>query len=219
MAGDTPTQAGALRFSFPEFLDRLLGELAPSFEPRTTDDIQDVAAEPARTGDDPPYVRYSEPAQPTDRTLVLIRQLFEAYVAANVPLSARMQRMAREVRRELEYIDALTNEIVEPLRSESGLFDPRVRILVLLNYWHAVETAGRKKANAELTAITKKLIDGKKGRPARISFTQVQEALRLREAEQLSYAAIATRIGLNTTDARALALAVRWHFPTGRKSD
>jgi len=207
--------AGTRPFSFPEFLERLHAALAAAGNtgaPRAVD-------ERTSEGDgDPVDAAGNGSPRALGETLAGARQLFEACLSDVQPLTAGMARMAEEVRRGLDTIDALANGRASPLPNTPPLFDPLVRFLLSSNYQHAVKTAGREAANVELRAIVKELTHGRRGRPPRITVRQVQEAKRLRDTEKLSYTEIARRLGLDAKDGRSLWTAVRWHFPDEKKS-
>lgn len=142
--------------------------------------------------------------------LAAARQLFdETFPRDSPPLPARAARMVEEMRRQFAYTDDLVSGRVSPPADTPRLFDWRVRLLLTLNYWHAVEMAGRPAVKAELVAIVKALTRGAKGRPAKIAYAQVQEMKRLWDAGQ-SFPQIAETLGLPRSSVRT---ALKHHFP------
>ena len=187
---DSPTDPEPRRqFIFPEFIERLRAALVAT----------------ASSG-------MPEPR----KTLLRARQLFEECVRKCEPLSARMTALVGQIKSNFDTLDGLLSGRLSP--PPRRVFDPLVHFLLFANCQHAVETAGRDAANAELRAMVNDLTKGARGRRPRIALQQVQEAMRLRETEGLSFAEAATRVGLDAQDARALTTAVRWHFPPQNKS-
>lgn len=150
--------------------------------------------------------------------LVAIQALFETVVRESAPLPAHAAHLAGEISAQFAYMQDLVSGRVSPPTDTPRLFDWRVCYLLALNYWHAVETAGRATAKAELMAMVKTLTRGRKGRRATITVSQVQEALRLWE-QDVTPSEIARRVGLK--DGHAVRTALKHYFPDrfpGKKS-
>ena len=143
--------------------------------------------------------------------ITALRQLLDVtFPRDSPPLPAHAARLVDVARRQLEYMEALASGRDYPPLNTPGLFDSRVRWLLRLNYWHAVENAGRDAAKAELFAIAKELTRGAKGRPTKISVDQIQAAKQQWE-DGLSFGEIARKLWLG--DARRVRTALKHNYP------
>jgi hypothetical protein len=136
-----------------------------------------------------------------------------AEVSAGQPLPGHFARMVAQVRDSLDYIDAASRGLVSvPSGTPLPLFDPIVIGLLTLNYWHVVKETTREQADAALAAIVVNLTrHSAKGRPPKISVSQVIEIRRLRMEERLAYGQIAQQLGLSS--ARGARTAHKHHYP------
>jgi hypothetical protein len=92
-----------------------------------------------------------------------------------------------------------------PSTESSGhQFDPRVDMLMMLNYWHIAKIAGRDAADAALTTRVKRLTKKPMGRPRSRPVAVTQRVLELRERGR-TYGQIAQELGLkNGKHARSI---------------
>jgi hypothetical protein len=106
---------------------------------------------------------------------------------------------------------AAGNASSSPSTESSGhRFDPRVVMLVMLNYWHLVKIAGRDAAVAELTTLVKRLTKKPMGRPRSRPVAVTQRALELRERGR-TYGQIAREVGFK--DGKHARSVLKHDFP------